>query len=664
MPNALSPSAYDSGSSAGRIRRDELYRLLARHLPETALFLLDGNLRILVAEGQALNVRGYNSSDLEGKFITDVLVTQDSQSLVEQYRESLSSGTELVRTYEWSLGEFEVHTLPVRTQRGKVAYLMVVANDITQRRASERALIDAERRSRALLDALPDAMFVVNRDWVIVEAHASAAIEWPIRAESVGSTIYDVGLSQVAIQRLVTTLNRVIETRQTQTHEYVLNASNRDIYFEGRSLVVDDDQILTVIRDITELRLTTRSLTERTTDLEMLRSFEHDLSRSLNVRSITSRFTEYLITVANATHAAAYLFNGETFTLAHARGVSILQPADQWQAILAELQTTVHPVQRDYEVPPTALRASNRCYMLAMPIITMDRLVGAILLEAVTPFTQRQIVNVEQMIMHAAAVLQNAQLYELIESQLHEMQQLYSKVRRLEQIKTDMIRVASHDLKSPLTGMRGYLQLLRQDVAPSLTPTQISYLDEIAHATDRMQHIIEGILSLDRIQQMADDALHDVINLRQVAMRVLNDHLGSARQCGVQLTSDLVDDTDAYVEGDIFQIQEAIANLLSNALKYTPSGGKVTVSLRVEGDEAVLRVIDTGYGIPEAMQQRLFSAFYRAPTQESRNIEGTGLGLHLVKNIVERHHGRVLFHSEYGKGSTFGFALPLRMERA
>jgi PAS domain S-box-containing protein len=662
MPNALSPSAQDSGSSAGRIRRDELYRLLARHLPDTALFLLDHNLRILVAEGQALTANNYNPSDIEGKLITEVLITQDSQSLVEQYRESLSSGEELVRTYEWSMGEFEVHTLPVRTQRGKVAYLMVVANDITQRRASERALIDAERRSRALLDALPDAMFVVNRDWVIVEAHSHTGIDWPIRAEHVGSTIHEVGLSQVATQRLVTALNRAIETRQTQTHEYVLNPFNRDVYFEGRSVVVDDDQILTVIRDITELRLMTRRLTERTTDLEVLRSFEHDLNRSLNVRSITSRFTEYLVTVAHATHAAAYLFNGETFTLAHARGVSILQPADQGWAILTELQTTAHPVQRDYEIPPTALRTSNRCYVLAMPIISMDRLVGAILLEAVTPFTPRQIVNVEQMIMHAAAVLQNAQLYELVESQLQEMQQLYSKVRRLEQIKTDMIRVASHDLKSPLTGMRGYLQLLRQDAASSLTPTQIGYLDEIAHAADRMQHMIDGILSLDRIQQMADDALHEVINLRQVAMRVLNDHLGSARQYGVQLIGDFAESTDARVEGDVFQIQEAIANLLSNALKYTPTGGKVTVSVRVEGDEAVLRVTDTGYGIPEAMQQQLFTAFYRVPTQESRSIEGTGLGLHLVKNIVERHHGRILFQSEYGKGSTFGFALPLHTE--
>jgi signal transduction histidine kinase/PAS domain-containing protein len=638
--------------------------LLARHLPDTALFLLDHNLRILVAEGQALTANNYSPSDLEGKLITEVLTSDTSGQLVSQYRESIEHAEELIRTYEWEVGDFEIHTLPVRNQRGKVAYLMVVANDITQRRANERALIDAERRSRALLDALPDAMFVVNRDWIIVEAHAHPSITWPIRAENVGQTIHELGLSQVAIQRLMNALNRAIETRQPQTHEYVLNVLQKDAYFEGRTVVVNEDQTLTVIRDITELRLTTRRLTERTTDLEMLRSFEHDLNRSLNVHSIMNRFTEYLLTAGHATHAAAYLLSGETFTLSHARGVSILQPADQWQAILSELKTTAYPVQRDYEISPAALRTSNRCYVLAMPIMTMEQWIGAILLEAVTPFTPRQIATIEQMMMRAAAVLQNAQLYELVESQLREMQQLYSKVRRLEQIKTDMIRVASHDLKSPLTGMRGYLQLLRQDAEAALTPEQLGYLDEIAHAADRMQHMIDGILSLDRIQQMADDALHEVINLRQVAARIVRDHAGSARQCGVQLSAELAEGPDARVEGDVFQIQEAIANLLSNALKYTPAGGRVTVSVRVEGPEAILTVQDTGYGIPEAMQQQLFTAFYRAPTQESRHIEGTGLGLHLVKNIVERHHGRILFHSEYSKGSTFGFALPLHTEGA
>ena len=663
MPNALIPSARNSRSSAHLVQRAEWYRLLARHLPDTALFLLDQQLRILVAEGQALTANGYNPSDLEGQLITDVLTSEDSQGLVEQYRTVLRTGQELEKTYQWADKQFEVRAVPLQTKAGKPIYLMVVAIDVTERRRNERALVNAEQRSRALLEALPDAMFVVSRDWVITEAHAHPSISWPITAASVGTSVQDVGLSPVAVQRLMNALSRAVETRQPQTHEYVLKVAGEDAYFEARSVALDESQTLTVIRDITQLRQITRSLTDRTTDLEMLRSFEHELNRSLNVRSVMSRFTEYLVTATHATYTAAYLFSAESFVLSHARGMPTLLP-DQEQAILEEMRLTSRPVQREYDVPPVALRSADRCHVLAMPIVTMERLIGAALLESAAPITPRQAAMIEQMTMRAAAVLQNAQLYELVEEQLREMQQLYEKVRRLEQIKTDMIRVASHDLKSPLTGMRGYLQLLRHDAASTFTSEQISYLDEIAHAADRMQHMIEGILSLDRIQKLAEDALHEVVNLRQVAIRVVHDHLSAARQAGIKLSFEFVDDDDALVMGDVFQLQEAIVNLTSNALKYTPRGGSVTLQVQARGEEVVFTVKDDGYGIPEPMQQRLFTPFYRAVTIESSRVEGTGLGLHLVKNIVERHSGRILFHSEYGKGSTFGFVLPRYREQA
>jgi two-component system phosphate regulon sensor histidine kinase PhoR len=101
-----------------------------------------------------------------------------------------------------------------------------------------------------------------------------------------------------------------------------------------------------------------------------------------------------------------------------------------------------------------------------------------------------------------------------------------------------------------------------------------------------------------------------------------------------------------------------VDNLIGNAIKYTPENGAVTVRLSSEAGGIIFEVEDTGFGIPADRQARLFQPFYRVKTAETRRVEGTGLGLHLVKNIVERHHGRIRFHSEYGKGSVFGFELP------
>jgi two-component system phosphate regulon sensor histidine kinase PhoR len=118
------------------------------------------------------------------------------------------------------------------------------------------------------------------------------------------------------------------------------------------------------------------------------------------------------------------------------------------------------------------------------------------------------------------------------------------------------------------------------------------------------------------------------------------------------------------VEGDKTQLYEAITNLISNAIKYTPSEGTITVSLSCEDEKISFRVQDTGYGIPADRQERLFEPFYRARVEGTESTEGTGLGLHLVKNVVERHGGTMMFKSEFQKGSLFGFTLPSAALRA
>jgi signal transduction histidine kinase len=118
-------------------------------------------------------------------------------------------------------------------------------------------------------------------------------------------------------------------------------------------------------------------------------------------------------------------------------------------------------------------------------------------------------------------------------------------------------------------------------------------------------------------------------------------------------------ETPIYVQGDAVELHEAASNFITNALKYTPEKGRITIRLEQQGDDAVFEVKDSGIGIPEDQQERLFQPFYRVRSRETDNIDGTGLGLHLVKQIIERHKGQVRFHSRYGEGSTFGFQLPL-----
>jgi two-component system, sensor histidine kinase and response regulator len=238
----------------------------------------------------------------------------------------------------------------------------------------------------------------------------------------------------------------------------------------------------------------------------------------------------------------------------------------------------------------------------------------------------------------------------------NQLEDLYQQVSELEQLKTDMIRIAAHDLRTPLTTMLNYANFLRDDADNPLQDYQQGYVDDIIGSVHRMQKIISDILSLERIQATVDERYMNVVDLAEqihAAMTVTLPTDGS-QQVIVE-----VPPSGVMVQGDAAQLLEAVANLMTNAVKYTPAGGTIEVRLVVAGTHAVFTITDNGYGIPDAMQSRLFQPFYRAKSKETRKIEGTGLGLHLVRNVVRRHHGEIIFHSVYGEGSTFGFRMPL-----
>jgi signal transduction histidine kinase/tetratricopeptide (TPR) repeat protein len=300
---------------------------------------------------------------------------------------------------------------------------------------------------------------------------------------------------------------------------------------------------------------------------------------------------------------------------------------------------------------------------IIIPMISRDRCVGLVNLETKKP--ERFDKNVFRLLrlleQYMSVALDNAQLYQQVHAQLAELQALYEQVSQLEQLKSDMIRVAAHDLRNPLAVIYGNLKLFSFD-RDKLKPNQKEYLDAIHQSAVRMKTMMEDILSLERIEQMAQTASGELFDLSQQVKKAAKEYKLQAKQKAQQFEAQMELQGLPMVQGDIPQIYEAIANLIGNAIKYTPEKGQIQVSLKSVAGQVIFEVTDTGYGIPENMQERLFQPFYRAKTDETASIEGTGLGLHLVKNIIERHNGEMIFRSTYGEGSTFGFTLPMHSD--
>jgi signal transduction histidine kinase len=295
-----------------------------------------------------------------------------------------------------------------------------------------------------------------------------------------------------------------------------------------------------------------------------------------------------------------------------------------------------------------------------MPLFARNEFIGLLNLE--TPHPERFSDNVFQLLQmlesYYAITVDNVRLYDSVNEQLLEKEHLYEQLSDLERLKSDMIRIAAHDLRGPLSNMLGYLYILDHK-GSELTPEQSSAVEGMRKSVERMNNMIKDILSLERIEQVATTASYEPANFYNLVEEAVRDYARAAAEKSIELTLDAAGNEHLLFHGDPTQIYEATSNLLSNAIKYTPGGGTVRVSIKEAVRDIELYIHDTGYGIPDDQQDRLFTPFFRAKTEESVGIPGTGLGLNLVKSIVERHNGYIIFESIYGGGSTFGFGIPL-----
>ena len=218
----------------------------------------------------------------------------------------------------------------------------------------------------------------------------------------------------------------------------------------------------------------------------------------------------------------------------------------------------------------------------------------------------------------------------------------------------EMLQTATHDLKNPLTNVRSAASLLKEVIGDDAEG--VSILDVIQKATDSMFALINGLLDLSRLEGRRLQP--EWVPLNAFLSGLLEDFSLVAEKKAITLRF-IPLEPDVTLAFDPSLMRQAINNLVSNALKYTPEGGNVELSGLVTADEIIIQVIDNGIGIPKGEIPHLFNRFYRVATSEHLAQDGTGLGLSLIKAIIEQHDGRIWVESELKQGSTFYIALPL-----
>jgi two-component system phosphate regulon sensor histidine kinase PhoR len=229
-----------------------------------------------------------------------------------------------------------------------------------------------------------------------------------------------------------------------------------------------------------------------------------------------------------------------------------------------------------------------------------------------------------------------------------------TSLKKLDRIKTDFVNTVSHDLRSPLTAILGYVELI--DRVGTINDTQREFIRRVQTSVHNITDLVDDLLNLGRIEA-GFDTRKEMVQIDQIIRISTQECLARAVEKDLKLITDLQEQFPPLF-GNPIQIRQMIDNLLDNAIKYTPNGGVVKITAKVEGRQIILQVIDTGMGIPLVDLPFIFDKFYRASNINTIQ-NGTGLGLSIVKSIVENHMGRIWVDSVLDQGTKFTIILPL-----
>jgi len=228
-----------------------------------------------------------------------------------------------------------------------------------------------------------------------------------------------------------------------------------------------------------------------------------------------------------------------------------------------------------------------------------------------------------------------------------------SYLKELDRLKSDFIHTVSHDLRSPLTSILGYTELIER--TGPLNENQQEFLHRLQGSIQHITTLVNDLLDLGRLEA-GFDTRRELVQLENILKYSLDMFDGQVQKKNIKLEAS-IDRNLMGVRANPIRIRQMVDNLVGNAIKYTPQGGSVHVSMSMQDQQVIFKVEDTGPGIPSEEQNRIFEKFFRA-TNAPESVEGSGLGLAIVKSIVESHQGRVWVESTVGKGSSFIVLLP------
>jgi signal transduction histidine kinase len=265
-----------------------------------------------------------------------------------------------------------------------------------------------------------------------------------------------------------------------------------------------------------------------------------------------------------------------------------------------------------------------------------------------------------QLMMIAAAqvstAIANARLYEEAEDRAAQLAVAYEELQENDRLKDELVQNVSHELRTPLTFVKGYVDLLMDGEMGLINENQQSTLQIVSDKTQEITRLIDDIMSLQRIS--ADNLIFEPFEMTKLIEEAITGHRLTADQRGLLLQFDPKAKTSGEIMADKGRVQQVVDNILVNAIKFSPDGGTILLTMEEEQDSITVKIADQGIGLPEDKVSRIFERFYQVDGTSRRRFGGAGIGLAIVKRIIDAHKGEIWVESAVNEGSAFYFSLP------
>ncbi|HYT36481.1 MAG TPA: ATP-binding protein [Ktedonobacteraceae bacterium] len=323
------------------------------------------------------------------------------------------------------------------------------------------------------------------------------------------------------------------------------------------------------------------------------------------------------------------------------------------QDVLAHIQ--VHPDMLDI------LRELALKSYMGVPLIAHGRIIGAITFSSVQPsreYTKADLYFAQELARRIASALDNVHLYRQAQAEIRERKNVEEALRESEARKDEFISMASHELKTPLTSLKGFTNLLQRRLTKQGDKQALHFLARMEEQLDKLTKLVSELLDVTKMQTGKLEFREERFFLNELVRETLENLQGTTETHHLQLE----EVTDAQVPGDKDRLGQVLINLLTNAIKYSPEANTVIVRVSADEHNAIVSVQDFGIGIAETHQEKIFERFYQVNDDTEKTFRGLGIGLYISSQIVRGHHGRLWVESAKGAGATFYVSLPLARE--